>query len=84
MNFYKNGKDLGVAFTDVTVGNSRIMPCAALSRKTKLMFNFGKDPFSYPIKGYNMLHMQLSEKEVEQLAKLFQKYKGFFFVQKKN
>eukprot|EP01117_Protostelium_nocturnum_P005373 TRINITY_DN1954_c0_g1_i1.p1 TRINITY_DN1954_c0_g1~~TRINITY_DN1954_c0_g1_i1.p1 ORF type:complete len:417 (+),score=151.64 TRINITY_DN1954_c0_g1_i1:985-2235(+) len=73
--YWRNGTDLGVAFQDVTPGRGRIVPLIALGRRTKVQVNFGKDTFAYPVDGYNPLHVFLTEKEVDGVAKIFNKYK---------
>lgn len=77
VQFWRNGQDMGVAFTDVQLGSGgRICPLVGIARRVKLQCNFGKDTFAFPMQGYNMLHSFLSEKEIEQLGKLFTKYRG--------
>jgi len=80
MCFYKNGNNMGVAFTDVASndGNENTRFCAyiGLSRNTKAKFNFGKERFDYPIEeGFFPLHCPLSETEIKDLEKIFEKYK---------
>jgi len=75
IQFSRNGKDLGVAYTDLRVQGGRLCPVFGLARKTKIQCNFGKEPFISSPNGFNPLHMILSDKEFEQLVKLFNKYK---------
>lgn len=44
MSFYRNGKDLGTAFTGFSIGDG-LYPAASLQYGQKLSFNFGKEPF---------------------------------------
>ncbi len=74
--FWRNGKDLGVAFNDVNTNGGRLVPCIGLVKRVKVNVNFGKESFAFPQNSFNMLHCFLSDKEIEQLAKLFTKYKG--------
>lgn len=80
IQYWKNGKDMTVAFNDVNVNGLRLCPFVGLSRRTKVLFNFGKEPFVFPQEGYNMLHSFLSEKEMEQLLKLFLRYRGIYML----
>jgi len=81
IQFWKNGKDMGVAFTNVAPeAGGRLVPFVALARRVTLQVNFGKDKFAYPQEGYNMLHCFLSEKEIAKLSQLFNRYKGNCFV----
>mmetsp|Transcript_17632 Transcript_17632/g.24490 ORF Transcript_17632/g.24490 Transcript_17632/m.24490 type:complete len:605 (+) Transcript_17632:224-2038(+) len=75
IQFWRNGKDLGVAYNDVTTGGVRLAPLVGVARRTKVQVNFGKDSFAFPQEGYNMLHCFLTEKEIDQLLKLFIKYR---------
>jgi len=76
MNFYRNGIDLGTAFNDISfpLGDS-IWPYFGLSRRTKILINFGKDPFAYDQLQFNKLFTIMTEKDIVQLVKLFEKYR---------
>jgi len=74
VQYWRNGKDLGVAHTDVQ-SHLRFVPVLGLSRRVKCSANFGKDAFSHNQDTYNMLHSFLSDKEIDQLSKLFSKYR---------
>jgi hypothetical protein len=76
IQYWRNGKDLGVAFTDVNTNGVRLVPMIGMAKRVKCSVNFGKDSYAFPQSSFNMLHCFLSEKEIEQLAKLFAKYKG--------
>jgi hypothetical protein len=76
LQFWRNGKDLGPAFTDVTCGGGRLVPVLGLVKRAKVSVNFGRESFAFPQNSMNMLHCFLSEKEIETLSKLFGKYKG--------
>jgi len=79
MSFYRNGKDLGVAFSGFSVGDG-LYPAASLQYGQKLSFNFGKDPFKYPLieifPDIHPLHINLTKDQQSQLGKLFDKYKS--------
>jgi len=66
---------MGIAFNDVNSTAGRLTPIVGVSRRCKVLFNFGKDPFAFPQEGCNMLHSFLTEKEIEALSKLFTKYR---------
>ncbi len=80
MNFFRNGYDLGVAFEGFSVGDG-LYPAVSLTQGQQCIFNFGKTPFKYPHpdQAYKILHCFLSDAEVDNLNKLFNKYKGKFF-----
>lgn len=67
---------MGVAFNDVAANHGRYCAIVGVTKRGKCQLNFGKETFAYPQDGYNMLHSNLSEKELEQLDKLFEKYRG--------
>jgi len=75
IQYWKNGKDLGIAFNDVFLNGIRLAPIIGLSRKVRCLVNFGKENFAFPQASFNMLHCFLSNKEIDQLSKLFLKYK---------
>ena len=59
------------------------MPVIGLVKRCKVQVNFGKDQLAFPQSSFNILHCFLSEKEIDQLAKLYAKYKGnslFLFI----
>jgi hypothetical protein len=76
--FYRNGKNLGDAFTDANVFSERGHPYVDLGRGGKAKVNFGKEPLSYPQdrNGFHPLHCPLSESELKELARLFNSYKA--------
>ncbi|XP_021342759.1 E3 ubiquitin-protein ligase RNF123-like isoform X1 [Mizuhopecten yessoensis] len=54
--FYRNGKSMGVAFTDIQVGSGlAYFPAVSLSQGENLHANFGATPLRYPIAGYRPL-----------------------------
>ena len=76
MHFYKNGSDMGLAFDKSELPkNAKLSPFINMSNRSRCIVNFGKDKFTYPVKGYNPLHCFLSEKEISELSKLFDHYK---------
>lgn len=79
MSFYRNGKDMGVAFSGFSVGDG-LYPAASLQYGQKIAFNFGKEPFKYPLHevfpDIHPLNINLTKDQQTQLAKLFEKYKA--------
>eukprot|EP01114_Cavostelium_apophysatum_P018127 TRINITY_DN5540_c0_g1_i1.p1 TRINITY_DN5540_c0_g1~~TRINITY_DN5540_c0_g1_i1.p1 ORF type:complete len:528 (-),score=138.22 TRINITY_DN5540_c0_g1_i1:607-2190(-) len=75
MRFYRNGKDLGVAFTDVGPISETISPFLSLSSGARVLANFGKNPFAHPQDVYKPLHSALTEVQIGQLGQLFVHYK---------
>jgi len=76
MIFYKNGTSFGDAFSGaISPGTGRLIVLIALSRNSRCKINFGKDPFTYPQENYYPLHCLLTDAELGQVEKLFQKYK---------
>jgi len=78
MSFYRNGKDLGVAFNAFAIGDG-LYPSASVQYGQKLQFNFGKEAFKYPLQevfpDIHPLHINLSKDQHVTLTKLFDKYK---------
>lgn len=53
IEYFRNGISLGVAFTNIAVGeNIAYFPALSLSNEEELTFNFGKLPFHYEYPGY--------------------------------
>lgn len=76
LRFYRNGQNMGEAFGKSEFPkNCKLSPFINMSNRSRVTFNFGKDSFTYPVKGYNPIHCFLSEKEISELAKLFDHYK---------
>jgi len=77
MNFYRNGSDLGVAFENFNPGDG-LHPAATLSQGQQCVFNFGKTPYIYPPPSadFRILHCFLTDAELDNLNKLFAKYKA--------
>jgi len=79
MSFYRNGKDLGIAFEKIAIGDG-VYPAASIQYGQKLSFNFGKETFKYPLNevfpDIHPLHINLSKDQQTQLTKLFDKYKS--------
>ncbi|XP_061187656.1 E3 ubiquitin-protein ligase RNF123-like isoform X3 [Saccostrea echinata] len=56
MTFYRNGKSMGEAFTNIKTGSGyAYFPAVSLSRNEHLRANFGATPLRYPIEGYEPL-----------------------------
>eukprot|EP01119_Soliformovum_irregulare_P010969 TRINITY_DN2710_c0_g1_i1.p1 TRINITY_DN2710_c0_g1~~TRINITY_DN2710_c0_g1_i1.p1 ORF type:complete len:615 (-),score=204.72 TRINITY_DN2710_c0_g1_i1:16-1860(-) len=75
ISFSHNGKDLGTAFTTDNDIVGRICPLVGIGRRAKVVVNFGKDGYAFPVEGYNMIHSFLTDKEIDSLFKLFCKYR---------
>eukprot|EP01116_Phalansterium_solitarium_P006488 TRINITY_DN187_c0_g3_i1.p1 TRINITY_DN187_c0_g3~~TRINITY_DN187_c0_g3_i1.p1 ORF type:complete len:626 (+),score=187.98 TRINITY_DN187_c0_g3_i1:243-2120(+) len=74
IQYWLNGKDLGTAHTGVS-SSSRFYPLVGISRRCKVLVNFGKDPFGHAPSDASPLHSNLTDKELEQLLRLFDKYR---------
>jgi len=79
ISFYRNGNDLGVAFSNIAVGDG-IYPAVSLQEKQKVLVTFGKTPFKYPLSevfpDIHPLHLNLTREQQVELEKLFDKYKS--------
>jgi len=76
IHYYKNGKDLGQAFSDASCLSGNLFALIGLTKKTKVLVNFGKDKFTgITSDDFGTLHCFLTEKELDQLFKLFITYK---------
>eukprot|EP01118_Nematostelium_gracile_P010664 TRINITY_DN370_c0_g1_i1.p1 TRINITY_DN370_c0_g1~~TRINITY_DN370_c0_g1_i1.p1 ORF type:complete len:398 (-),score=125.38 TRINITY_DN370_c0_g1_i1:26-1219(-) len=79
ISFYRNGKDMGVAFSNIQIGDG-VYPAASLHKKQKLLFNFGKEPFKYPLMevfpDIHPIHLSLTDSQIKELTQLFEKYKA--------
>jgi hypothetical protein len=53
IQYWLNGIDLCMTFSNV-IGS--VVPYVALTRRSKLLLNFGKDNFAFPQPNYNMVH----------------------------
>lgn len=55
ISFYRNGKNLGVAFSEVSVlkPDKGYFPAVSLSKGERCTLNFGSRPFFYPIEGFH-------------------------------
>jgi Kip1 ubiquitination-promoting complex protein 1 len=50
LSFWKNGVDMGVAFSDVEQGPGiAFFPAASMSTNETIRFNFGDAPFYFPV-----------------------------------
>lgn len=64
--FYRNGKNLGVAFEKISIGPGIVyFPTVSLAFTENLTANFGTTPMRYPVEGYQLLQ----EAPVSQLHK---------------
>jgi SPRY domain/Cullin binding len=79
LSFYKNGNDLGQAFSSIDVGDG-LYPAASFDRRTKAQFNFGKSAFKFNLPevfpDVRPLHVKLSSSQGKGLVELFDKYKS--------
>lgn len=75
ISYYKNGSSLGVAFTDVPKDHF-LYPACSLKRYQKVTYNFGKTPFTNPVKDAFPLHMALNDKQKAALEKLYEHYQA--------
>jgi len=81
ISYYRNGKDLGIAFNNVVVGDG-IYPAASSSKKQKCAFNFGKETFKFPLNevfpDIHPLQLAISETQQAELDKIFDKYRAIY------
>lgn len=62
VEFFLNGKSLGVAFENVQIGkNIAYFPGMSIRKSEKCRFNFGATPFHFSYPGYQPLDIPLSE-----------------------
>jgi len=75
--FFLNGQRVGEGFQQFSNANAahRISPFISLSRNAKVVVNFGRSAFLYPISGYLRLFTAVSPAQINQLDKIFQKYR---------
>jgi hypothetical protein len=62
-----------VAFEGFNPGTG-LYPAASLSQRQKVQFNFGKTPMKHLPPGYQPFWVPISEKDKQNLIKLFEKY----------
>ena len=64
IGFYRNGKNLGVAYDNITLGPGfAYLPAISLSVHESVRLNFGSSPLKYPIEGFRP--MQVSFRSVK-------------------
>ena len=62
LEFYLNGKSLGIAFNNIPKGeNIALFPAISLSRGESCLFNFGQIPFKYEYNNYQPFDTPLSK-----------------------
>ncbi len=77
IEFYRNGRSLGVAFADFPskCKNGAYFPAASLTKGEKVEFNFGNKPFLYPVEGYLPIQLENPNQEnAHQLLKFIDSY----------
>lgn len=81
ISFYRNGKDMGVAFSNVE--GEAFYPAVSLHKRQKVTVCFGKQPFKYSMQeifpDLHSLQLKLTKEQHTALDKLFDKYKGLTF-----
>lgn len=71
VSFRRNGHDLGVAFSDLSVGSGvAYMPCLSLVESESICANFGAKPFRYPVADFEPLQ-QSPKGKILQSDRLF-------------
>jgi len=79
ISYYKNGNDLGVAFSGITIGDG-LYPAVSLQKKQKVQGCFGKGGFKYSLHevfpDIHPLHLNLTDSQQKELEKLFDKYRA--------
>ncbi|XP_008211688.1 E3 ubiquitin-protein ligase RNF123 isoform X2 [Nasonia vitripennis] len=83
ISFYRNGKNLGVAFERITMGPGILyFPTVSLAFTENITTNFGTTPMRYPIEGYQILQqrpaveIQNAQILFEWLERLLKEYKN--------
>ncbi len=65
LRFFKNGLDMGVAFSEIEQGPGiAFFPAASMSTNETLRFNFGETPFLFPVAEFapiSLIPCQLAE-----------------------
>ncbi|XP_014215618.1 E3 ubiquitin-protein ligase RNF123 [Copidosoma floridanum] len=81
--FFRNGKNLGVAFEKISMGPGIVyFPTVSLALSENLTANFGRTPMRYPVKSYQILQNapvnQLEKSQIlfEWLEKLLVQFKS--------
>ena len=60
IGFYRNGKFLGIAYDNITLGPGfAYLPAISLSVHESVRLNFGSSPLRYPIEGYRPIQVGL-------------------------
>jgi len=72
MHYYRNNKDMGVAFKNVRTSNP-LMPCFSLYRGTQIEVNLGPT-FKHPRLGFYGVNPTLSSSQYKSLAAVFNTY----------
>eukprot|EP01091_Cochliopodium_minus_P001339 TRINITY_DN111_c0_g2_i1.p1 TRINITY_DN111_c0_g2~~TRINITY_DN111_c0_g2_i1.p1 ORF type:complete len:404 (-),score=118.35 TRINITY_DN111_c0_g2_i1:89-1300(-) len=72
---WKNGQLLGELFDNIPQ-NKFLYPACSLKRYQQVEYNFGATPFKFAQNDYLALHSFLSEKQKQDLEKVFEKYKS--------
>jgi len=79
ISYYRNGTDMGVAFTGVAAGDG-LYPCVSLQKGQKVSVNFGKSPFKFNVTevfpDIHGLHISITKEQQQALEKMFEKYKS--------
>jgi len=75
ISMWKNGTPLGELYDNIPQ-NKFIFPACSLKRYQQVEYNFGATPFRYPEGEYLPLHSFLSDKQKQELEKIFEKYKS--------
>lgn len=66
MNFYRNGRDMGLAFENISINDDTpYHPIVTLIASESVRVNFGSLPFRYPINGYQPLQAAPSVKYIQ-------------------
>ncbi|PRP84918.1 hypothetical protein PROFUN_07572 [Planoprotostelium fungivorum] len=79
ISYYSNGRDLGVAFSNVPASEG-LYPAITLTRRQKVSVNLGAKAFQYPMQDIFPdvfgLSLSMSKTQLDELNKMFEKYKG--------
>lgn len=73
LSFSRNGKSMGVAFSDLPV-DQLLYPAVSLRRNQRVVFNFGAKAFVHPDSASYPFNVTLTDKQRKAIEKLFEHY----------
>ncbi|XP_012272240.1 E3 ubiquitin-protein ligase RNF123 isoform X2 [Orussus abietinus] len=80
VEFYRNGRSLGKAFENITMGSGiAYFPTVSLAFTENLTANFGSTPFRYPVEGYRALQA-IPREQVNKSLLLFKWFSNLIYI----